>query len=144
MHISTEYVRVRRTLVDTSLQQLIFSEENCIQESSKLLDVLRKLVQEYLKEAKVIQQVAAQFGHMLNENSNTVVIYTSNYIQAIQFTMCNLFSSLVFQQIPRALPRQTDGGRAQNAHRSKGLSAHKLGPTHQDEGHTRAECTQSD
>lgn len=74
MHITCEYIKVKRTIMDANLEQQIKSKEDAIHRIEETLQLLRTLVEEYQHEYNVIQDVSSKFAYILNSNSLTVSV----------------------------------------------------------------------
>ena len=74
MHVTVEYIKVKRTIIDTNKEKEIKSTDDAIRKIELALRTMRQVVNEYEVEYKIIQEVSSKFAYILIANSNTVRI----------------------------------------------------------------------
>lgn len=105
MHVSTEYVTVKRNIVDTNAQKGINRVSNSIATILNVLDNSKRILKEYRMELRDIQDIAAKFGYLLMVHSNMVSFL--NKTESVILIESQTFDT-VTQQIDRTVFGQID------------------------------------
>ena len=72
MHVTLEYIVVKRPIFDTNKEHEIKNAEDAIRVIDEAIKKMKDVAKEYEDEYQVIQDVASKFAYLLTNHSTTV------------------------------------------------------------------------